>query len=76
MRDEINAEVVILPKRQTCAEWLETLATKLERCADREAVEGALLCDEVLRAGRMLKGVAKQQLDRITQAPIARTSRA
>jgi hypothetical protein len=73
-RDEINAEVPLRQVKPTVATWLEQLAAKLELCEDRAEVEGALLCDEVLRAGRMLKGAAKQQLDRITQAAIARTA--
>jgi hypothetical protein len=73
-RDAINAAVPILPKRQTCAEWLQSLEQRLTACSDRAEVEGALICDEVLRARRLLKGAAKQQLDRITQTAIARTA--
>jgi hypothetical protein len=77
MRDAINAEVVILPRqpttKPTVAAWLERLVARLDRCQDRADVEGELLTEEVLRAGQMLKGAAKQQLDRITQAAIART---
>jgi hypothetical protein len=74
MREEINRTVPLRQPKPTVAAWLDELAGTLAICPDREAVEGALLTDEVLRAKRMLKGAAKQQLDRITQAAITRTA--
>jgi hypothetical protein len=62
------------PALTTVAAWLERLAARLDRCEARADVEGELLTEEVLQAGQMLKGAAKQQLDRIMHAAIARTA--
>jgi hypothetical protein len=74
LRTAINEAVLMREPKPTIAAWLEQLATTLDLCDDREAVEGALLTREVLTAKRLLTGAAKQQLDRITQAAIARTA--
>jgi hypothetical protein len=74
LRDAINAAIPLRQPKPTIAEWLDAFAAKLEACGNREAVEGALLTEEVLRAKRSLTGAAKQRLDRITQAAIARTA--
>ena len=55
-------------RKPTIAAWLDQLATKLERCTDREEVEGLLLSDEVCRAGRTLRGAARERLRELMDA--------
>jgi hypothetical protein len=72
MRDEINRTVPLRRSRPTVATWLEQLAAKLELCEDRAEVEAAILSDEVCKAGRTLKGVARQALRDVLDAALAR----
>jgi hypothetical protein len=55
-------------RKPTIAAWLDQLASKLERCTDREEVEGLLLSDEVCRAGRTLRGAARERLRELMDA--------
>jgi hypothetical protein len=57
--------------KPTIAEWLDQLASRLERCAGREEVEQALLSEEVCRAGRTLKGAARERLRELMDAALA-----
>jgi AAA domain len=72
MRDEINAAVPLRQPKPTVAAWLDQLAGKLELCADRAEVEAAILSDEVCKAGRTLKGAARQALRDVLDAALTR----
>jgi hypothetical protein len=70
-RDTINAEVPLRQRKPTIATWLDQFAAKLELCADREEVEAAVLCDEVCRAGRTLRGEARERLQALIDDALA-----
>ena len=71
-RDTINAAVPLRRPKPTVAAWLDQLAASLERCASNEEVEAVLLSDEVCRAGRTLKGTARDRLRELMDTALAR----
>jgi hypothetical protein len=72
LRAEINAAVPMRAPKPKVSEWLDTFATALMACSSRDEVEALLLSDESLRAGRTLKGAARQKLQEIRNAALAR----
>jgi hypothetical protein len=70
-RDTINAAVPLQRPKPTIAAWLDAFAAKLEACNDRAEVEAAILCEEVCRAGRTLKGAARERLRELMGAALA-----
>ena len=72
MREAINAAVPMRPQKPTIAAWLDQLAATLERYTSHEEVEALLLSDEVCRAGRTLKGAARDRLRELMDAALAR----
>jgi hypothetical protein len=72
MREAINAAVPMRPQKPTIAAWLDQLAATLERYTSHEEVEALLLSDEVCRAGRTLKGAARDKLRELMDAALAR----
>ena len=71
-RDEINAAVPLRQPKPTVAAWLDQLGAKLVLCADRAEVEAVILSDEVCKAGRTLKGAARQALRDVLDAALTR----
>ena len=71
-RDAINAAVRMREPKPTVAAWLNELAGTLALCSDRAEVEAAILSDEVCRAGRTLKGAARQALRDVLDAALSR----
>jgi hypothetical protein len=65
LRDTINAAIPLRQPKPTIAEWLDAFAAKLEACGNRAEVEAAILCEEVCRAGRTLKGTARERLQEL-----------
>ena len=72
MREAINAAVPMRPQKPTIAAWLDQLAATLERYTSREEIEALLLSDEVCRAGRTLKGAARDRLRELMDTALAR----
>jgi hypothetical protein len=72
LRDAINAEVPLEPRKPTVGAWLDTFAAALAQCSSRDEVEAALLSDETLKAGRMLRGAARQRLRELRNGALAR----
>jgi hypothetical protein len=58
-------------QKPTIAAWLDALAARLDFCADRAEVERELLSEEVCRAGRTLKGAARERLRELMDAALA-----
>ena len=72
LRDAINELVPLHPSKPTIAAWLDAFAAKLNACGDRAEVEAAILCDEVCKAGRTLKGEARARLQALIDSALAR----
>ena len=70
-RDTINAAVPLRQPKPTIAAWLDAFAAKLGACKNRAEVEAAILCEEVCRAGRTLKGTARDRLRELMDAALA-----
>jgi hypothetical protein len=68
----MNAEVPVEVRKPTVGAWLDTFAAALEACGSRDEVEALLLSDETLKAGRMLRGAARQQLRELRNGALAR----
>jgi hypothetical protein len=65
------------PPRQakpTIAAWLSGFAGRLASCASRDEVEAACLTSEVCRAAKMLQGAAREQMQALMDAALARTA--
>jgi hypothetical protein len=71
MREAINVAVPMRPQKPTIAAWLDQLAATLGRCTSHEEVEALLLSDEVCRAGRTLKGAARERLRELMDTALA-----
>ena len=72
MRDEINDAVPLRQPKPTVAAWLQRLDAQLAACTTREEDGGLLLSDEVCRAGRTLKGAARERLQELMDAALTR----
>jgi hypothetical protein len=76
MRDEINRVVPLRQPKPTVAQWLDTFAAKLEACSNRAEVEAAVICEEVCRAAKTLTGRARERLQELIDAALARHTEA
>jgi AAA domain len=65
LRDAINAAIPLRQPKPTVAQWLDTFAAKLEACSNRAEVEAIVLSEEGCRAGRTLKGTARERLQEL-----------
>jgi AAA domain len=65
LRDAINAAIPLRQPKPTIAEWLDAFAAKLEACDNRAEVEAIVLSEEGCRAGRTLKGTARERLQEL-----------
>jgi hypothetical protein len=66
----INAAVPMREPKPSVRSWLDGLATSLAACTSREAVEAALLSQDVCAASRSLRGAAREQLRAIMNAAL------
>jgi hypothetical protein len=70
--DEPPPEPTARQQKPTIAAWLDQLAARLDFCTDRAEVERELLSEEVCRAGRSLKGTARERLKELMDAALER----
>jgi hypothetical protein len=72
LRARINAAVPVPKRLPTGGTWLDRFAAMLEACQSRDEVEGVLLSNEVLHAGRTLRGAALARLRELRSSALAR----
>jgi hypothetical protein len=76
LRDEINADVVMLPRKPAAKPsvrlWLHSLEGRLGARQSLEQVEAVALSNDVCKAGKALQGDARDQLRLIINAALHR----